>query len=213
VAVFAATTLIGFIVLPHESIEFWKLILVEQDTRTGAAYYLSNQSVLGGMVRMFGDTGRMHLLGLVIGALVGLLAAIAGAAWTRRGEELFGVGLVGLGTLMASPLSWTHHFVWVVPIGIALFRYGLPRSVKIVGGAFSVWTTAGLILQWLPYAQGQELTYSFFEDLVSDITPILSVATIILAALTVRHHRPVDAGASAATGRVEERHLLPEPAH
>ena len=209
VAVFAATTAIGFAVLPHESIGFWKTILVEQDTRTGAAYYLSNQSVLGGMVRMFGDTHSMHVLGIVLGALVGLTAAIAGAMWTRRGEELFGIGLVGLGTLMASPLSWTHHFVWVVPLGIAMFRYALPLSVKVIGGAFAVWTTAGLILQWLPYAQNQELTYTFFQDLVSDVTPILSVALIIAAVLTAAR-RPASAPEPTPVSTTE-RHLLPEP--
>jgi alpha-1,2-mannosyltransferase len=183
--VFLATSLIGLIILPGETVAFWQTLL-RGDTRTGAAYYLGNQSVLGGMVRLFGDGGTVHAVATVVGGLTGLAAVWAAARWSRRGEELFALGLVGLGTVMASPLSWTHHFVWVVPLGFALFRYALPRSIKVVGGLFSVWVFSGLVLQWLPYDQGRELLYGFGQNLVSAITPILGVALVIIALVTSR---------------------------
>lgn len=183
--VFLATSLIGLIVLPSETVAFWRT-LIAGDTRTGAAYYLGNQSVLGGMVRLFGDSTIVAAVATVIGGLTALAAVWAAARWSRRGEELFALGLVGLGTVMASPLSWTHHFVWVVPLGFALFRYALPRAVKVVGGLFSVWVFSGLVLQWLPYDQGRELLYGFWSNLISAITPILGVALVIIALVTSR---------------------------
>ena len=171
--------------LPGETVAFWRT-LIAGNTRTGAAYYLGNQSVLGGMVRLFGDGDSVHAVATVIGGLTALAAVWAAARWSRRGEELFALGLVGLGTVMASPLSWTHHFVWVVPLGFALFRYALPRSVRIVGGLFSVWVFSGLVLQWLPYDQGRELQYGLFENMVSAITPALGVALVIIALVTSR---------------------------
>jgi len=183
--VFLSTSLIGLIVLPGETVAFWRT-LIAGNTRTGAAYYLGNQSVLGGMVRLFGDGDSVHAVATVIGGLTALAAVWAAARWSRRGEELFALGLVGLGTVMASPLSWTHHFVWVVPLGFALFRYALPRSVRIVGGLFSVWVFSGLVLQWLPYDQGRELQYGLFENMVSAITPALGVALVIIALVTSR---------------------------
>ncbi len=183
--VFLATSLIGLIVLPSETVAFWRT-LIAGDTRTGAAYYLGNQSVLGGMVRLFGDSTIVAAVATVIGGLTALAAVWAAARWSRRGEELFALGLVGLGTVMASPLSWTHHFVWVVPLGFALFRYALPRAVKVVGGLFSVWVFSGLVLQWLPYDQGRELLYGFWANLISAITPILGVALVIIALVTSR---------------------------
>ncbi len=189
--VFLATAVIGLIALPTETVAFWRT-LISGDTRTGAAYYLGNQSVLGGMVRLFGDSDSVHAVATVIGGLTALAAVWAAARWSRRGEELFALGLVGLGTVMASPLSWTHHFVWVVPLGFALFRYALPCAVKVVGGLFSVWVFSGLVLQWLPYDQGLELKYGLFENLVSAITPILGVAVVIIALATSRGGRIVE---------------------
>ncbi len=183
--VFLATTLIGLLFLPHETVAFWKVLLAG-DTRTGAAYYLGNQSVLGGMVRLFGDSAAVHAVATVLGIATALLAVWAAVRWSRRGEELFALSLVGLGTLMVSPLSWTHHFVWVVPLTFAMFRYALPRAVKVVGGLFCVWVISGLVLQWLPYDQGLELLYGPWENFVSAISPILGVALVVVAALTAK---------------------------
>ena len=216
------STAVGFLVLPTESREFWRSLLIDQDTRTGAAYYLGNQSVLGGMVRLLGNTADVKVAATLIGAVVALLAVWAAVHWSRAGEELFALSIVGLGTLMASPLSWTHHFVWVLPLSFALFRYALPRSIKVVGGLFSVWVWSGLILQWLPYDKDRELAYGLFENLVSAITPALGVTLVLLALLAGRRTRPVVAETPPSTAeaipapefvdQTGAHHQLPQPA-
>ena len=215
--VLAATTVVGFAILPRESIEFWRL-LVEGDTRTGAAYYLGNQSVLGAFVRLshsYGDPGAGHYLALFVGAMTALVACIAGAGWTRRGEGLFGLSLVGMGTLMASPLSWTHHFVYVLPMLFALLRRRVPTELKWLGWPLFGWVFSGLVLQWLPYDQGRELNYGLFLNLVSSITPILTTVFILIAALTFRRHPVIEPEGDIEAHEVEmvePGRKLPQPA-
>ena len=38
----------------------------------------------------------------------------------------FGVALCGVAGLLASPVSWSHHFVWIVPLAVVLVRDLLP---------------------------------------------------------------------------------------
>ncbi|MGH3153911.1 MAG: hypothetical protein ACRDOB_24720 [Streptosporangiaceae bacterium] len=54
-------------------------------------------------------------------ALLTGLAGVAVAAWAhRRGHRLAGVVCCAVTGLLVSPFSWTHHWVWVVPLLIGL---------------------------------------------------------------------------------------------
>ena len=83
------------------------------NTRTASPLYVGNQSLLGVVYRLIGETTALTLLGLAISGLVALLGAVVASQWWRAGEKVFAVALVGLCTCLASPLSWTHHHVWV----------------------------------------------------------------------------------------------------
>jgi alpha-1,2-mannosyltransferase len=53
------------------------------------------------------------------------VAAVGAALWAARryeahGEELLGLSVIGMAGLLASPISWTHHWVWTVPALVAL---------------------------------------------------------------------------------------------
>ena len=78
------------------------------------------------------------LIGLGISALVALLGTLVAAHWWRLGHKVFAVALAGLTTCLASPLSWTHHYVWILPFAVAVFRArpgqvgALPR--RVLGG-------------------------------------------------------------------------------
>ena len=116
---------------------------------------------------------------------------------------------------MASPLSWTHHFVYVLPMVFALLRPRVPRELKWLGWPLFAWVFSGLVLQWLPYDQGRELHYNLFQNIVSAITPILTTVFIVIAVLTFQRYpviepegeiRPMD------TEVVEPEPKLPQPA-
>ena len=120
---FAVATAVGAIFLFPETVAFFGG-LSGGDTRTASPLYVGNQSLLGVFFRL-GDTSRTTtLIGLAVAGLVALLGAAVGSYWWRHGHRVFAVAIVGLCTNLASPLSWTHHYVWILPMAVAL----LPAS-------------------------------------------------------------------------------------
>ncbi|MGC9219888.1 MAG: glycosyltransferase 87 family protein [Solirubrobacteraceae bacterium] len=110
---FAATIAVSFLVLPADASRYWGA-LVFRSSRVGPAADVGNQSMRGALARLLGEThpglGVMALVGLV--ALAGLLLAVRAS---RRGDEAAGFALCAVTTLLASPVSWTHHWTLVMP--------------------------------------------------------------------------------------------------
>ncbi|MFD0413194.1 glycosyltransferase 87 family protein [Streptomyces sp. NPDC127108] len=139
-AAFGGTVLGGWFALPEASADFWGGALAGSP---GGRDYLANQSLNGVFVRLgFGGDG---VGGPVWGAACGLLvvAGLAAAAVaSRRGRELVAICVVGALTLLCSPLSWTHHWVWIVPGFVlaadAAARRATARAWLWVAGLFTL---------------------------------------------------------------------------
>jgi alpha-1,2-mannosyltransferase len=174
---FVGFTAIGAIFLFSETVRFWTG-LSGGDTRTASPVYAGNQSLLGVFYRL-GDSSRTTtLLGLGIAGIVALLGALVGAHWWRAGEKVFAIALVGLCTNLASPLSWTHHYVWILPMAVAVLRAGIPIWARWVGGFWVVWVCACLPLAVLPYGGGRERHFDVLQQLVANIGPIVGVVLV-----------------------------------
>ena len=180
IASFVGCTAIGAIFQWSQTLAFWSGLAGGQ-TRTAPPIYTGNQSLLGVFHRLGDDTSIVTtLLGLGFAGIVALLGTVVAAQWWADGEQVFAVALVGLCTCLASPLSWTHHYVWILPLGAAVvLRRSLPRWVRILGGAWVVWVSLCLPLAVLPYGYDAERTYSPLQELVANLGPLLGVALII----------------------------------
>lgn len=205
---FAVLTGIGAIFLWPQTVSFFGGLL-GGDTRTASPLYVGNQSLLGVFFRLFGDSRAITLAGLAIGGLVALTGTVIAAQWWRRRQYAFAIGIVGLSTCLASPLSWTHHFVWILPLAVAvalrvprpLPLEPLPRWTKIIAGAWVVWVCACPPLALLPYGQGKELAYSALQDLVGLVGPVLGATLIVaLAVAELRRNSARTTGKHAVTG-------------
>jgi alpha-1,2-mannosyltransferase len=110
---------------------------------------------------------------------------------------VFAVALVGLCTCLASPVSWTHHYVWILPMGAAvLLRRTLPRWVRLLGGCWVVWVALCLPLTVLPYGYDTELSYTPLQQLVGNLGPLLGltlVAGLAVQMLNARRRQAVPA--------------------
>ena len=80
-----------------------------------------NQSVRGWIVRASHtlDTGALAIVATVLVAIVGLAAA---AYCYRRVGDGWGLLVAALTGLLVSPISWSHHWVWCLPL-LALAWY------------------------------------------------------------------------------------------
>jgi len=174
---FIGFTGLGAILLFDETAAFFGG-LSGGDTRTASPLYTGNQSLLGVFFRLGDSSQTTTLIGLGIAAIVALLGTLVAAHWWRLGQQVFAVAIAGLTTCLASPLSWTHHYVWILPLAVAVFRPGLPRWVRYLGGFWVVWVCACLPLAVLPYGGARERQYDALQQLVANLGPIVGVVLV-----------------------------------
>jgi alpha-1,2-mannosyltransferase len=176
---FAFFTGIAWILLPKESMEYWRS-LGKGEVNTAGPVYVGNQSITGALTRWFAEDRKTVIVALVVGFAIAILATLVAAWWWRRGEKVFAVGLVGLATCLASPLSWTHHHVWAVILLVAVTMSStLPRWAVWMGRAWAIWIALSLPLAVLPYGGHKELAYTFGQKLVGNLGPTLGSALIV----------------------------------
>jgi alpha-1,2-mannosyltransferase len=122
---FLATVLLGFAVLPADSRAWWLDGLVFKSGRTGFTGWEGNQSLAGLITRLSGSIASGEPSWMAA-ALVVLIAGIASAvALDRAGHRLMAVLTCALTGLLVSPISWDHHWVWIVPAVTVLAHYGI----------------------------------------------------------------------------------------
>ena len=119
---FAACGLAGFLVAPHASRLYWAHL--SHDTSRVGALYISNQSPYGAVVRIAGGAAHVGLWYLAIPLAFAAIGLPAAAILARRGDWLGATAATGTTGLLVSPISWAHHWVWILPALVLLLRSG-----------------------------------------------------------------------------------------
>lgn len=116
-AVFAATVAVSVAVIGQQA-RYYFTDLLGDASRVGPIGTSFNQSWRGGISRVLGhDAGYGPLVAAAIAVTV-VLAILAWRALDCAGDRdrlgsLLVVQIVGL---LISPISWTHHWIWVLPL-------------------------------------------------------------------------------------------------
>src|SRR3984893_10536824 len=113
-ASFAAMTLLGFALAWSDSWEYWTRTVHHTD-RIGEAALNTDQNISGALARVGLDEHERFPLWVAACLLV-----LAATIWAMRrvlraGEPILAVICVALFGLVVSPVSWSHHWVWVLP--------------------------------------------------------------------------------------------------
>lgn len=122
----AAATLLSLAVRPGETVRFWTHLIFET-SRVGNVANPDNQSVRGVLVRAVGrfDLGVAAAAVTAVVLVAGLACSVV--AYRRAGEPL-GLCAAGVTSLLVSPISWSHHWVWCVPIAVIVAAALVARS-------------------------------------------------------------------------------------
>ncbi|CUR58531.1 conserved membrane hypothetical protein [metagenome] len=178
---FAATVAIGLVVLPGSAVTYWTEGLVDA-SRVGPPALAHNQSVYGVLTRLLDHEPSMLLWLAVAGPVAGVTLVVA-ARWWRAGDRVLGTGLGALAMLLASPISWSHHWVWAVPLAVALWE----RSRV----AATVWTAVFVArpVVWPPYGRGSEYHWSAVEQIAGSSYVIAALSLTAWAAYATTARR------------------------
>jgi alpha-1,2-mannosyltransferase len=174
---FAGTVAVGFVVAPGSAATYWAHRLVDAG-RVGPPELAHNQSVYGALTRLL-DGQPPTLVWLAVAGPLALAVLVVGAGWWRRGDRVLGTCLGAVAMLLASPISWSHHWVWAVPVALALWERNRWASVA--------WTAVFVArpIVWPPYARGREYGWGPAEHLVGNAYLLAALALSVWAAATL----------------------------
>jgi alpha-1,2-mannosyltransferase len=123
----AATICLGWLVLPRDSRAYWTSAFLDPTRVTADQLHPSNQSLRGALGRLLSGhptsvvaplAGKLPplWLWLPIAAVVLILSMLLAVRLYRAGERLLSVTVTGLTSSVLSPMTWTHHWLWTVPV-------------------------------------------------------------------------------------------------
>jgi alpha-1,2-mannosyltransferase len=186
---FGVSIALAWAFLPTDSGRFW-LSALWNPSRIGDLVFVNNQSVMGALLRAYGQGAHVDPAWLVLSlSLVASCLALA-KVWWIRDEPVLALGLTGLSALFASPVSWTHHWAWCIPLGCGLFT-----AVRRVGGSrplagvvAGLWFSAFVIAPNLhvPRHDGRELHWTLLQAVAGSTYLWMGALLLAFAAVLAR---------------------------
>ncbi|MDX8035288.1 glycosyltransferase 87 family protein [Lentzea sp. BCCO 10_0856] len=113
---FAGLAVAGFLITPRDSAQYWLHSLLNPD-RIGDMSLSTNQSIRGVLRGLGLPPGIETLLWASLAAAV---VAVAIFLARRTNDDLVALFTIAAAGLLASPVSWVHHWVWCVPVLVYL---------------------------------------------------------------------------------------------
>ncbi|TDB82730.1 DUF2029 domain-containing protein [Actinomadura sp. KC216] len=204
-----AASLGAFALLPSDSADYWFGALLQGGDRTGAVDGTTNQAIHGIVARILDEGPARTLLWLLLAAIVawyGFAWARRAfqAADLQSGPSssphpppfngrasldgpdsyslvLAAVAIVGLLSVVLSPVGWIHHLVWMIAVFGALAGDG--RDTRRCLLAFGLWLLFLFPIPWWGRALigPEHSTVSVFAgQIVRDVFGLAALASIII---------------------------------
>lgn len=189
-AAFAWTVCLSALALPYDSHRFWTQVLFATD-RPGDVEGSGNQNLRGALARLLHtpDPGLWWLAAATLIGCVGLATAVAAQladdralpharAWAALG--------CAVTALMVSPVSWSHHWVWAVPMVLLLAVETVRRASWVWAGctALTGLLFCSFMIWYAPHSVKQrvELHQTPPQMLMTAAYPIIGIAFLATAA-------------------------------
>ncbi|MFR9750776.1 glycosyltransferase 87 family protein [Nocardia sp. 004] len=179
---------LGFLLFPSDSVDYWFHTLADTG-RIGPPHFAGNQSIKGVIFRL----GVPDSVATALWIALSLLAIALAAVWMRRlidaGATVAALLVNAAAVLLVSPVSWSHHWVWIAPVLIV-------AADRMARGTRNPWliapaaACAALFLigpQWLlPHSDDHELGWTWWQQLIGGSYVLVTFAIFVIAAATYR---------------------------
>ncbi|MFC9962846.1 glycosyltransferase 87 family protein [Nocardia ignorata] len=184
----AIATVASFAILPTESVRYWFGGLGNVSGLSGSAFH-TNQSIQAVLARLHVTGLPFDALWLFFGAL--LLALVVVAMRKAADAPAIALALNAVFTLLLSPISWSHHWVWIAPALLAIVCHArtLPAASARGWYATAVVVAAVFVIaphSFLPDGEHRETSWTWDQHLIGDTYVWLAVALVVLFLVTGR---------------------------
>ncbi len=198
--VFLGLQLLMLALIPGDTIRYWTKTISDTG-RIGPVHWAGNQSLNGLMNRLTDLAPWASKAALGVAALLAIPAVWLMLRFHRRGQARAALLVTAFFGLLASPISWSHHWVWAVPL-LVLLVSRLPQTTPAT--AWRRWVATGAVvavfiscvLLALPNGRNIELHWKFWQTVLGNayiLTPlVLTVVLVTRWALQRRRERARD---------------------
>lgn len=198
----AVATVIGFAVMPDESVRYWFGGFGNVGGLSGSEYQ-TNQSVQAVLAR-FGVTGTPATVLWLLAAAA--LVALAVVAIRRTGAPpMIALAVNAVVALLVSPISWSHHWVWVAPALLAMAGFATTLPWPRAAGWYAAVAATVVVFVLaehsdVPGHDGRELDWTAWERLIGNGYVWFSVFLVILYATAGRRRHEIPAPSPTEAG-------------
>lgn len=185
-------TLAAAAVSPGTSLTYW-LNTLSDTSRIGNEAYSSNQSIRGFLARLTepGEQASTVVWSVLVVLALGLITAAMLRVHhvTRSAEPALGVVLLASTVaLVCSPVSWSHHWVWLIPVAVALAwtawqRRSAPAAVLAALTLAAVFASPHWLL---PNDYGLEYTWPWWAHVAGNSYVVVALAVVATAVAAPR---------------------------
>ncbi|MFE0028507.1 glycosyltransferase 87 family protein [Amycolatopsis sp. NPDC059021] len=177
-----------FLINPHDAAKYWTQTLPDTG-RIGPVHWAGNQSLNALMNRATDLAPWASKVALAIGFLLLIPALWLVIRFHRRGQALASLLVTAFWILLISPISWTHHWVWVAPLTVLLVSR-LPKTTpatawkRWLGTFLAIFVFVSCVLLILPNGRNVELHWTVWQNILGSAYILMPV--VLAAALALR---------------------------
>ncbi|TCP56098.1 alpha-1,2-mannosyltransferase [Tamaricihabitans halophyticus] len=180
VGTFLGLQLLAFLFVPGQAAEYWTELGGDLEL-VDTGDWIFNQSLEGTMLRLTAEAHWSAPVALGIGAVLAIPAVWLVRWFSTRGDQVSALLVTGFLGLLVSPISWTHHWVWAVPLLVML----LARAHWRTAGA-TLLMFASCVVMFVPNGNGVEFSWGPIEFLLGNsyvFFPVVFGAVLCVRAL------------------------------
>lgn len=199
-ASFLAATLVGFALAWRDSWQYWTGTIGHTD-RIGGAALNTNQNVAGALARLPLSEHQRFVFWVLASLLVLAITVWAVRRVLAADAPMLALICVALFGLVVSPVSWSHHWVWMLPAVVVAWVLGRRHGctgLTVLGAVGAVLMVASPVYL-LP--EHHEVGATWWRQLGGASYMWWALAVIITAGATLRPlRRPVPDQPAAVSG-------------
>lgn len=191
-ATFAALQGLMFLVIPHDVVRFWGYAVTDPG-RVGPTPWIGNQS-LNGLILRLSDLAPWSLkAAIAIGALLAIPAGMLVRRLHLRSRPVPALLVTAFFGLLVSPVSWSHHWVWAVPLIVFLLSRlaepvpaGVSRAARVAAPIAVVAVFVSCVLLMIRNRNLIELDWDVFEFVMGSaylLVPLVAGALVLVRVL------------------------------